>query len=446
MYRVRLESGEERTYATVDEMLVATDEGVITPRTQIYHAASQSWVSVMHHPRLVSRLPGTARTNDVLLDFDAAPPPQLDLTRASDFVTSVAPPSMSVPPPPPAAAAEEPPLDGDLPPLPGEDELGEPIPEYRPPSEWKPDRSFAPLLRVLGLTLAITVVGGGGWYAWHLWQERETARAIAELEARRARAHAQPVDTIPDSVLTRALETLKAADTAGSGRARELALRDRFSVSPLRPIDKLRTMTPAELRRSYTASYAVARAAMDSDFVATGVRYLFSTPRLATPDSLAAGRRLVQAARNILRVYSSNEVQIERAFRDTIAYQTRKSGWGSQQAADWRSRAVLKESYEGAQLADSLLRRTDDLYALLLRESGRYRVGAGRIAFDDATAANEYARLAGWLTARINSLAEIDAVNPESGSFPTARRVVGAFLGTRPPALEQDGGAAAPSN
>jgi len=450
VYRVRLESGDERTYRTIDEMLADVDASVITPRSEIYHGASRSWVSVMHHPRLVTRLPGGARTNDVVLDFDAPPPPDLDLTRSSDFLTSVAP-SVVMPPAPPPQAEFEPPLDGDLPPLPSDGlgdssgDLGEPVPDYRPPSEWRPDRSFAPLLRVVGLTLALVVLGGGGWYAWSAWQERETERALAALAAADSVKRAQPVDTIPDSVLAKALETLRAADTAGSGRAREAALRDRFPGTPIRPIDKLRNMTPAELRRSYVASYAMARAAMDSDFAATGVRYLFSTPRLATPDSLRAGRQLVQAARNILRVYSGNEVQIERAFRDTIAYQTRKSGWGPSQLNDWKSRAVLKESYEGAQLADSLLRRTDAVYALLLAEGGRFRVGAGRIAFDDATAADEYARLAGWLSARINSLTAIDDLNPESGSFPTARRVVGSFLGTRPPALEQGDASAVPS-
>jgi hypothetical protein len=449
VYRVRLESGDERSYRTVEEMVVDADAGVITPRAEIYHPASSSWVSVVHHPRLVTRLPGSARTNDVLLDFEALPEPPLDLTRSSDFLGSVAPGAAPVvPPPPPPQAEVEPPLDGDLPPLPGEDELGEPLPDYHPPSDWKPDRSFAPLLRVLGLTLVLTVLGGGGWYAWHTWEERRTARAIAQADSAAANVRAQPVDTIPDSVLTRALETLRAADTAGTGRAQEIALRDRFSGIPLRPIDKLRNMTPVELRRSYVASYASARAAMDSDFVATGIQHLFSTARLATPDSLRAGRQLVQAARNIFRVYSSNEVQIERAFRDTIAFQTRKSGWTTEQLNDWKSRAILKESYEGAQLADSLLHHTDDVYRLLLSQAGRYRVGGGRIGFDDGAASNEYARLALWLTARFTTItAAEETAEPgaEPRLYPTARRVVRALTGTRPPTLEQGGPAPAPS-
>ncbi|HEX5818398.1 MAG TPA: hypothetical protein VFY20_05960, partial [Gemmatimonadales bacterium] len=157
------------------------------------------------------------------------------------------------------------------------------------------------------------------------------------------------------------------------------------------------------------------------------------------PDSLQAGRRLVQAARNIVRVYLGNEVRIERAFRDTIAFQTRTAGWDTGELNEWKSRAILKESYEGAQLADSMLQRMDDVYRLLLDQAGRYRVGGGRIAFDDATAANDYARLAGWLAARYNTVAAIDEQADQPRQYPTARRVVRAFTGTRPPALEQDG-------
>lgn len=444
MYRVQLESGDERSYRSLEEMATDVDAGVITPGARIFHASSGAWVAVTRHPRLVTRFPGSARSSDPLLDFDVPPePPPLDLTRSSDFLNSVAPAAPpSVPPPPPPQAEAEPPLDGDLPPLPGD---GEPLPEYRPPSEWKPDRSYAPLLRVLGLTLALAVLGGGGWYAWYTWAAQRTARDIAQAEAADTIVRAQPVDTIPDSVLARALATLEEADTAGTGRAQEIARRDRFAAAPIRPIDKLRTITPVELRRSYAASYATARAAMDSDLVATGVRHLFSTARLATPDSLQAGRRLVSAARNILRVYLANEVQIERAFRDTVAYQTRTGGWGTDALNEWKSRAILKESYDGAQLADSMLQRVDDAYRLLLDQSGRYRVGGGRIAFDDGTAANDYARLAGWLTARYNTVTALDEQADQGRQYPTARRVARAFTGTRPPSLEQDGPAPAPA-
>jgi hypothetical protein len=219
---------------------------------------------------------------------------------------------------------------------------------------------------------------------------------------------------------------------------REPGGRDRFRNAPVRPIEALRAMSPSELRRSYAAAYGIARAEMDSDFTVAGVRSLFATSRLASVDSLRAGRRLVQTARNIVRTYYSNEVQIERAYRDTVAFQVARMGWGTSQQNDWKSRAVLKESYEGAQLTDSLLTRIDEVYVLLLGQSGNYRVGGGTIAFGDPRAADDYARLAAWLGARIG---RVGAGDDERGTNPTARRIVGALQGTRPPALARGGGA-----
>ena len=133
-------------------------------------------------------------------------------------------------------------------------------------------------------------------------------------------------------------------------------------------------MTPIELRRSYAAAYANARSAMDSDLALGGVSRLFSAARLTSRDSLRAGRRLVTSARNIVRVYHSDEVQIERAYRDTVTFQVGRMGWSRSQQADWKARATLKESYEGSELTDSLLTYTDDLYTLLLGHWGEYEI------------------------------------------------------------------------
>ncbi|MCU0620768.1 MAG: hypothetical protein MUC69_04610 [Gemmatimonadales bacterium] len=553
MYRVRLPSGDEKQYRSVEEMIWDAEMGVITPAAQIYHAATKAWVSVRQHPSLGARLPGEAGPEEVSLDFEllsedevaalapapapgddsfiertpelqlgqdthTAPEPELapepkpeppahqppivldadapavtsagedgrdsavpdtdvarleaeqrtlreslhgaspgiEITTTNDFLESMAPPVAPPPaappsPPPvlePAAPAPppvysalpepamvEPPLDGDLAPLPGEEEPGQTWTTDYQPLEWKPERRFAPLLRVVGLVGAVVVVAGGAFLGWRAWSARE---AGVEPDAGLDSVVTQPIDTVADSVLARAMQTLAIAETAGTGLMREPGGRDRFRNAPVRPIEALRAMSPSELRRSYAAAYGIARAEMDSDFTVAGVRSLFATSRLASVDSLRAGRRLVQTARNIVRTYYSNEVQIERAYRDTVAFQVARMGWGTSQQNDWKSRAVLKESYEGAQLTDSLLTRIDEVYVLLLGQSGNYRVGGGTIAFGDPRAADDYARLAAWLGARIG---RVGAGDDERGTNPTARRIVGALQGTRPPALARGGGA-----
>jgi hypothetical protein len=193
-------------------------------------------------------------------------------------------------------------------------------------------------------------------------------------------------------------------------------------------------MTPIELRRSYAAAYANARSAVDSDLALGGVSRLFSNARLTSRDSLRAGRRLITSARNIVRVYHSDEVQIERAYRDTVTFQVNRMGWTKNQQADWKARATLKESYEGSQLTDSVLTFTDDLYTLLLGHWGEYEISGSSISFDDPAVADEYQVLAAWLQSHITQL-ENEADN--SSSSPTSRRIARALGGTRPPTLRR---------
>ena len=174
-----------------------------------------------------------------------------------------------------------------------------------------------------------------------------------------------------DTELEKAIKLLAVAETAGTGvRPPPRAGRLIPGSAQPRAVEGLRPMTPIELRRSYAAAYANARSAVDSDLALGGVTRLFSNARLTSRDSLRAGRRLVTSARNIVRVYHSDEVQIERAYRDTVTFQVSRMGWSKGQQADWKARATLKESYEGSELTDSVLTYTDDLYTLLLGQLG----------------------------------------------------------------------------
>jgi hypothetical protein len=336
------------------------------------------------------------------------------------------------PPPPPPSSLPEPPLDGDLAPLPGE-ELDEAPIEYKP-ADWKPERDYRSLVRVAVRVLVAIVLVGLGAYTWLLWREQAAASAAAARDTVVMRR--QAVDTIPDSVLNAAVALMEEAETTDAEvlLKRRLGRRDAAAAAATRrAISGVRAMTAAELRRSYTMAYAEARGRMDSTLAAAGVRALFAPERLATADSLRAGRRIVVAARNVARAYNRTEVQVERAFRDTVAYQVGRMGWSAAEQAEWGARAALKETYEGTQLTDSLLTSVDRIYGLLLTQRGRYDLGPEGILFSDPKAANEYARHAQWLAARIDRFAQVD----DQARWPTARRIVAAFEGTRPPVLLQ---------
>jgi hypothetical protein len=508
VYYVRLASGDEKTYRTVEEMVWDVELGVITRDARIFHPNTKEWVQVTRHPQLVSRFVSEeGQADEVGLDFDllsddeikglapkpaevpppapliitdisvetaqqqAAPPipPAEGLAPAVEFISSgppepIAPPrqpepvaAAAAPTPPPRAPTPPPrapapptrvptplpasylpeplPLDGELAPLP-DDNLD--TTEYKP-LEWKPEPRFRGLALAGGVIAVVALLGAGGWFGWQWWSSRPTRTVMVVQKPGTLSDTAlarQQVDSVSDRDLAAALSTLAAAETAGVG-PRGLGRPGRLipgSTAPTRAVEGLRPMTPIELRRSYAAAYAAARTAMDSDLALAGVSKLFATSRLSSRDSLRSGRRLITAARNVVRVYHSDEVQIERAYRDTVAFQVARMGWSRTQQEDWKARAELKESYEGSEVTDSLLTYTDNLYALLLGDWGQYELSGSTIGFDNAAAAQDYQELAGWLQTHI---ARFESETESSSSSPTARRIARALGGTRPPTLRR---------
>lgn len=401
---------------------------------------------------------------DLAIDIDAAEQmaaaadakpaevkPAEGLSIAGEFLTLKEPiPSIlpSEPPPPPPAPPREPrpsptaylpeppPLDGELAPLPDE---GLDSSEYKP-LEWKPEPRFRGLVLIGGAVALILAVGTGAWFGWQWWSNRTAATQVGGMEIDTTPGDTavarQAIDSVSDDDLEQAIRLLAVAETAGTG-ARPTSRPGRLisgSNQPTRTVEGLRPMTPIELRRSYAAAYADARATIDSDLALGGVSRLFSNARLTSRDSLRAGRRLITSARNIVRVYHSDEVQIERAYRDTVTYQVTRMGWSKGQQADWKARATLKESFEGSELTDSLLTYTDDLYTLLLGHWGEYEISGNSISFDDPAVADDYQVLASWLQSHITQL---DSESDNSSSSPTSRRIARALGGTRPPTLRR---------
>ena len=50
MYRIEVSTGEETVFRTVEELATGIRNGLITPRSRIYHAASQKWLPIEFHP------------------------------------------------------------------------------------------------------------------------------------------------------------------------------------------------------------------------------------------------------------------------------------------------------------------------------------------------------------------------------------------------------------
>ena len=71
MYYVRLPSGDEKTYRTVDEMVWDVELGVITRDALLFHPATKEWVQATRHPQLGSRfVTEEGAAEEVGLNFD----------------------------------------------------------------------------------------------------------------------------------------------------------------------------------------------------------------------------------------------------------------------------------------------------------------------------------------------------------------------------------------
>lgn len=126
MYRIEVASGEETVFRTVDELATGIRNGLITPRSRIYHQASQKWLPIEFHPHYKKALDVVTGGAPVI---DLGPPvwpPQASARRspvpapeprlASPAPKPPASPPLPPPPPPAAPVAVAPAPDIETPP------------------------------------------------------------------------------------------------------------------------------------------------------------------------------------------------------------------------------------------------------------------------------------------------------------------------------------------
>src|ERR1044071_3607587 len=50
MYRIEVKPGEENVFRTIEELATAIRNGLVTPKSRIFHNASQKWLPIEFHP------------------------------------------------------------------------------------------------------------------------------------------------------------------------------------------------------------------------------------------------------------------------------------------------------------------------------------------------------------------------------------------------------------
>jgi hypothetical protein len=385
VYLIRLPSGEERSYDTIGDLATAIQKGEISRNVEIYHRRSERWLPLDEHPYF-----GFAAG-----ERDTAPPPPMppmeetppaSLIAEEDRKTGAAdiaplrPEGAKSAPPPPAA---KPPVVEPVTPVeagasrqarhPGEgrDEPREyiaptPLSVPRPRERWpEPEPRHepktaatnrpapeqleirAPRGRRTGLVIGIIVVLGsaiGILIGLKLKHAESPAGAVAGTP------QFQPAPA-PSSLLADSAP----ADTAPAASA---------TVQPAR-VDPTAPATVEQLEARRRGAFLAVQAQLGRDLAAVDFNSILGVLALSTPDGARAARRTVASALNVIGQFHRREVMTDRAYEDTASYQTTRAGWTRDQIARWAARPTLKEPYQSADLAESLLADADSLLGIL---------------------------------------------------------------------------------
>ncbi len=430
MYRIRLHSGEQAVFKTVEELAAAVSSGVVSPTAEVFHKAANRWLPINTHPDYRALVtgkrpalpdsapaePSTQRHTPETRKSDAADLSGLELLPAQP--EPLAPAAVSTPPSGPAVVPATIPMAGI--PLTGPVTPSGPQPavdliDLTAQSEQETLPALAPMADQRRQPIALVAILAGAIVT--------AAAMAADLMSSPARPAPAPVAsrTASDSIraATAALDPAigrPAHPPAGPGPVASTA-GGKPPVSPTAPkqatvarprVDTVPVTFPAPSKPlagrpavpaagaaaqpgakttsrlgssvsktpSYYEAYADARAEMDESLAYVDFKRVFSPARFSTADSIRAARRMVAAAGNILRVYRGREVQLEQTYR---------AGEGD--------RGSLRESFEVSEASRSLLADVDSLFAILVAQEGEVRFKDNMMQFQNPSAALAYNRV-----------------------------------------------------
>ena len=75
MFRVRLASGEEAVFRSVDELALGIQSGVISPEAMVFHSKVEQWLPITVHPEYAAARERAASLVATVDQEDLAPLP-----------------------------------------------------------------------------------------------------------------------------------------------------------------------------------------------------------------------------------------------------------------------------------------------------------------------------------------------------------------------------------
>lgn len=439
MYRIRLPSGTEQIYTSIQELADAVRQGAVGRDASIFHRRSGQWLPLESHPYFAYASSEAAGTEKPPADDTAADPWATESPPASppeDPHREVSSPKPGLPaglagapPPLPPESRHEPRIStiGPMPPRPIKPD--EPPPSLEPllrpeqpsrvtPLGPVPPRSNDPPRPLAHEPIAPTPMK----------VEPLPASPPTEPEPRRRRGRvardyssaAEPLSVSPPRgrrvgmlifmiiVLGSAVGLLIGRKLlvrdAGSGSAVPDASTSQVQVPNLsgpvpdrplaRGVDPTAPVGVEDLIDRRAAAFESARASLRTMLDEARLGRVLNVVALTTPTGALAARRDLAASLNVIGQFRRREVMIEQAYEDSARFQTERAGWTRQAIERWENRPIVREPYAAADLAESLLADADSLLAILTSAEGGWDVRGDTLVFDSSD------RAAAWRAQR----------------------------------------------
>ncbi len=349
MYRIRLASGEQAVFRTVEELTLAVQSGVVGPTAEVYLPDANRWMQMESHPDFQAARVKPASAES-LAESPSLPQPvtQPPVSLAPIPLAETTPPPSPAPAPTQLSAPSSPTVPVG-PPQPASTEAPEAgstatpqAPPALPPSVFmtrarKLREMLAMhlgLLLVIGASVLLTIyLAGNGKRLFAAAHEGMTPPASARPASAPAPAPVAPVEEA-------------SADSAAAELERAgIPKRDT-------PRRERETLAAAPTLDSYETGYADARDELEDALDYIRFDHVFAPVRLKSAEAVRITRRSIAAAGNIVMTYRAREVMLEQTVGAT------RSATRSQ-----------RESYQAGAAVRDMLEDSDSLYALLMSQA-----------------------------------------------------------------------------
>jgi hypothetical protein len=412
MYRIRLTSGEEAVYRTIDELAIGVHSGVIGAEAEIFHKKSAKWLPIRLHPAFKAALekrPGSAPALEEPLEAEADQLAPIHAASPPPFPPPLPPPPFTAEPRPKEAAsgsAASPQSEVDASAaariLQMESRSGRELMLRR--------KDASPLLAAVAGAVALMI------FLALLFHPRQPAP-----QPESTKPPETPSSQPPPVPLT-PYEAPAEASTDSSAAIQPPLVQDTTPKPP----------TPDELVAHLATAQARARADFEQGLGKAGFSGVFGASRMGSGDSVRFSRHSIAAVRTLLAQYRDSRAKLDRVYEDSADHLSTSSNWPVGALTHWKSKAVPRETKDDALAADSLLGATDRLFGVLLEHEGQYDNSDSSISFNSGDAAQDY----DGLRATVMRLAAADSVgHPVERAIPLTRIAAAVTAPLPPPVI-----------